>query len=508
MNPGDIVADRFRIAREAGRGGMGIVYLARDLQTAGAVALKILNRAEDADGRFALEGRVLSELRHPCIVPYVAHGTTPAGDRYLAMQWLDGQDLGARLRNPPLGLVEAMAVMTRLTDALAYAHARGIVHRDIKPSNVFLVGKNAADVRLLDFGVARIESKTRAPTATGHAIGTPGYMAPEQIRGERVDARADVFSLGCVAFECLAGKPAFVANHALAVLLKIMLEDAPRVREVEPSVPEALDDLISRMLAKDRNVRPADAAAVLRELAAIPTDRVDSAAIAARTPSGAHAVITEAERRLVSIVIAGEPDAWDAQAGAPSPYAESTLGTHSAVRESLGLRVPFDLRDTVLDGAALSNSARPFGARVELLASGAVVMTLIGEGNATDQAARAARCALALRASLPQVPMALATGRRDLSGQAPMDEAIERAAHLLDRERDRPAESRIARPGITARPRVAPIRIDDVTAALLDARFEVAGADDDRELHGERDPFTRTRTFLGRPAPFIGRDRE
>src|SRR5690606_34861319 len=126
---------------------------------------------------------LLSRLRHPGIVPYVAHGTAADGTPYLAMEWLDGQDLARRLRERCLPLDEALALLERLCAALAFAHGQGVIHRDIKPSNVFLVGGRAEGARLLDFGVARAEPLYEPLTGAGVHLGTPGYMAPEQIRG-------------------------------------------------------------------------------------------------------------------------------------------------------------------------------------------------------------------------------------------------------------------------------------------------------------------------------------
>ncbi|WP_394835606.1 protein kinase [Pendulispora rubella] len=528
MQQGDIVAERFRIDREIGKGGMGIVYSAHDLQANAPVALKVLGRSEDSEGRFMLEATLLSELGHPSIVSYIAHGMTTDGQPYLAMEWLDGEDLGSRLQwhrdeDTGLELDEALRIFRHLAEALAHAHAHGVIHRDIKPSNVFLLrGTELAEgdsgLRLLDFGIARLETNTRTTmTATGRVIGTPGYMAPEQIRGEKVDARADVFSLGCLMFECITGRPAFVANHALAVLLKIVLEEPPRLRDRLPDVPEELDDLVAAMLSKERSERPLDGGAVLARLREIGAHR----GVMSIAPSSMMRVpvITEAERRLVSVVVAGEAVTWDPKA-LVTPPAEASLAYASTLGTSEDLVAVYsrDFRRTVLDPAALADLVRPFGAKVDRLGNGALVMTLwaaASETAATDQAMRAARCALVLRAAMPWIPMALATGRRELgrtrTGPDTVDEAIERAARLFERELDRPPESRIPLSrAATPRPslRALPIRIDEVTAALLDARFEVAGTGDHLELHGEREHIAPARTLLGRPAAFVGRERE
>src|SRR4051812_9777208 len=208
MEPGILVGGRFEIERRAGAGGMGVVYRARDRQ-GGLVALKVLRDPSPiAIERFAREASILADLEHPGIVRYVAQGTTPEGEIYIAMEWLDGEDLHHFLWRQGVGIAESVDVARRIAEALTTAHARGIVHRDIKPSNVFVVGGDLGHLKVLDFGVARLRESDRRATATGATLGTPGYMAPEQVRGERdVDTRADVFSLGCVLFECLTGRP-------------------------------------------------------------------------------------------------------------------------------------------------------------------------------------------------------------------------------------------------------------------------------------------------------------
>ena len=189
MRPGHVIAGRFEVERFAGAGAMGLVYRARDAQTGDPVALKIL--AHGGTERFVREARVLAELRHPHIVRYVAHGATETDEPYLAMEWLEGEDLARRLRRGALGLREAVAMMGFVCFALAEAHSRGVVHRDLKPSNLFLVGGDATQVKVLDFGAARFDrTATSSATASGIVLGTPGYMAPEQVRDERpVDRR-------------------------------------------------------------------------------------------------------------------------------------------------------------------------------------------------------------------------------------------------------------------------------------------------------------------------------
>src|SRR5207302_1047317 len=174
-------------------------------------------------------------------------------------EWLEGEDLKQRLARTGLTAAESVALATRVAEALGAAHARGIVHRDVKPSNLYLPDGDLARVKVLDFGIARILDGGQAQTRTGMLLGTPGYMAPEQARGgKELDARADVFALGCVLFECLTGRAAFVGEHVMALLAKILLEEAPRVSEVRADLPEPLDRLVQRMMAKQAPERPRD----------------------------------------------------------------------------------------------------------------------------------------------------------------------------------------------------------------------------------------------------------
>ncbi|WP_437729428.1 protein kinase domain-containing protein [Sorangium sp. So ce861] len=432
--------------------------------------------------RFAREARIVAELDHPGVVRCIAHDVTAAGQRWLAMEWLDGEDLSARLGRAGLSVDESVAAMVAAADALAAAHARGVVHRDIKPSNLFLVGGDPRRVKLLDFGIARLGGASRAFTQPGAILGTPGYMAPEQAAGEPTDARTDVFSLGAVLFECLTGRPAFMGQNVMALLARLLLEEPPRVRELRGDIPPALDALVARMLAKDPAARPADAAAAaaaLRDLGELGADL-------AAPPSPGDAItrrvteeaITGGEQRVLSVVVA-------------MPEGASGL----ALDDTLPADVNEEQRSRIQ--AALFH----LGARVDQLANGALLLTLQGVGSATDQAARAARCSLLLGPLLAgsqerQEPrggsIAVVTGTADISGRLPVGGLLDRAATLL----------------ASGLPDAGAARLDDVTQSLLDTRFEVARGPLGWELLGEREIGEGARTLLGRPSPCVGRDRE
>ncbi len=268
LGPADVIAGRFEIERRAGSGGMATVFRARDLEQGIPVAIKVLHDPGDRIRmRFAREAEVLASLRHPHIVRYINHGVTPGGDAWMAMEWLEGEDLAQRLARGPMSIPDAVGVARRAADALGAAHVRGVLHRDVKPGNLFLVGGLAERLKLLDFGVARVLAEVGRATRTGTALGTPSYMAPEQATAARdVDARVDVFSLGCVLFEMLAGWAPFQGDNVMAVLSRVLFEDAPRLRDARPEVPPELDALVARMTARDPDLRPADGHAAAAEL--------------------------------------------------------------------------------------------------------------------------------------------------------------------------------------------------------------------------------------------------
>jgi tetratricopeptide (TPR) repeat protein len=479
--PGDAVGGRFLIEEQAASGGMATVYRARDRLRGGAVAVKVLHGQGRIDvERLAREAALLAELAHPGIVGYVAHGATEQGAPFLAMEWLEGETLqqrfaAARAADVParMPVAEAVRLARRVAEALAVAHRRSVVHRDIKPGNIFLPGGDVGRAKLVDFGIARHTRRVRELTQTGTLIGTPGYMAPEQARGiDDVDPRADVFALGCVLYECLTGQPAFVAEQMIGLLAKILLDEVPPLRELVPdgSIPARLDALVGRMLAKEPDDRPADACVLELELQAIAAG-VDGLAAGSPAPvAPPPRALGRAEQRILCVLLV-----QDALPRGPD-------GEAPTVR----------LRDLPPQEEALRAAVLPFGGRLEPVVDGSVAVTISGAGTAMDQAAAAARSALALRRLLPDAPVAVATGRAVLTSRLPAGEAIDRAVRLLSAPRgDRPPA----------------ILLDDVTAGLLGSRFEVAGDDGGLTLRGELEEET-ARTVLGKPTPFIGRERE
>jgi len=460
--------DRYQLLELIGEGGVGRVHRGVDVETGRQVAIKVLrDRSARSLERFAQEARVLADIGHPHVVRYVAHGVAASGEPYLAMEWLVGESLSARLARGRLAVGESLELARRVADALAAAHAIGVVHRDVKPSNLFLVDGAVAEVRVLDFGMA-FAGFASGVSRSGGVLGTPGYMAPEQASsdGVRVDARADVFSLGAVLFECLTGARAFPGSHPLAVLAQLLLGEAPRLREHQPAMPAALDALVARLLAREPTSRPADGAAVLVALEALGPS--GAGVLHSVPPPPPPTAITGEERRLLAVVAV----TLDHPGGSASDFERPALPVASALAAARAV-------------GALE------GARVDELGTSALLVTLTGTAGATDQAVRAARCALGLRSVLPRAPIAVAMGHGEAGGRLPVGPVVERAAELLTAEPD------------------AVLRIDDVTQALLDRRFDVRG--DERDgwtLWGERAIGGRARVLLGRPSPYLGRDRE
>jgi serine/threonine protein kinase len=269
---GFIIDGRFLLEQRVGRGGMGEVYRARDRWTGQVIALKILTGHTDRHiERFAHESELLARLRHPAIVAYLGNGLAAPRRPYLAMEWLEGEELASLLRRGRLAPADAFAVLCRVADALAFVHARGVVHRDIKPSNLFVVRGRVAGLKLIDLGIALAGACVETAPVTGSAVlGTPGYMAPEQVRCHvEIGPPADLFALGCVVYECLIGRRAFAGEHAGAVQAKVLLDDLPPVGSICPDVPPGLEALLARMLSKDPAERPEDGAALCAELDAL-----------------------------------------------------------------------------------------------------------------------------------------------------------------------------------------------------------------------------------------------
>ncbi len=261
---------QYRVLEALGQGGMGTVYLGEDTHLGRRVAIKVISGAAGGDpearARFLQEARAASSLDHPNICAIYQIGETDEGAPFLAMAHYDGATLDRRIDAGPVPLGEAVEIAAQVADGLAHAHARGIVHRDIKPSNVLLTRDGVA--KILDFGLAK-RLGAESLTTTGVSIGTPAYMSPEQVRAEKVDARSDVWAAGVLLYALLAGRSPFDGENLAAVTYAI-LENEPRpLREFFPRVPEGLQAVLDRCLAKNAADRYPDARALAADLRAL-----------------------------------------------------------------------------------------------------------------------------------------------------------------------------------------------------------------------------------------------
>lgn len=275
----------YRIVRLIGKGGMGAVYEARQAPLDRRVALKTLHpdyaSNKGAVARFFNEAKALSRLEHPSIVQVSDFGSAADGTAYLVMEFLRGEPLGHRIRErgargERMPLVSALEVAIQVADVLLVAHAAGIVHRDIKPDNLMLIPDSVAPggerVKVLDFGIAKLthpDDRGAVRTATQAVIGTPSYMSPEQCAGAGgVDERTDVYALGCVLFEMLAGRPPFVAQGGVEIMALHLFQPPPPLQNFAPQAPPPLVDFIHKLLIKDKAQRPTmtQAAEELREM--------------------------------------------------------------------------------------------------------------------------------------------------------------------------------------------------------------------------------------------------
>jgi TolB-like protein/tRNA A-37 threonylcarbamoyl transferase component Bud32 len=299
---------QYEISGEVGSGGMATVYLAKDLKHDRQVAIKVLRpelAAALGPDRFPREIRIVAQLQHPHVLPLHDSGET-AGFLYYVMPFVDGESLRAKVeREGQLPVHDAVRILREVADALAYAHGRGVMHRDIKPDNVMLSGRHAL---VMDFGVAKAVSNAAGDklTTVGVAVGTPTYMSPEQATGEaHIDHRSDIYALGILAYELLAGAPPFTGKTAQSILSSHVLDKPKELSAVRTAVSPGLSSLVMRCLEKNPADRPQSAEEVLNELEAL------------ATPSGG---VTPTNTRPVRVVKPGAKEGGEsdgASAGSP-----------------------------------------------------------------------------------------------------------------------------------------------------------------------------------------------
>ncbi len=262
---------RYNVIGEIGKGGMGVVYKALDPDIDRLVALKTLPRHlaeddvkyEEYHRRLKREAQAAGRLSHPGIVTVHDVGEYEGG-AFIAMEFIDGFNLSSVIRSGPLPPKQVVEIVRQAGVALDYAHERGVIHRDIKPANLIL--QENGRIKITDFGVARIDFSTL--TATGSRIGSPSYMSPEQVRGERVTGKSDIFSLGVVAYQLLTGRKPFIAENVNAVSHKILSEEPTPASELRPSLPPEVDEVLEKAMSKSAEERYASGEAFAVDLAA------------------------------------------------------------------------------------------------------------------------------------------------------------------------------------------------------------------------------------------------
>jgi len=283
LPPGSVLGQRYRLDRQIGSGSMGVVYAAHDLSRDRPVALKMIDRSHTADAtmvaRFQREGRIVSDLRHPNIVEVFDVGEID-GDWVMTMELLDGTNLADAIEATTAYTPEsAIPILRGVLDALEIAHARQIVHRDIKPQNIFLArnGGVAATVKVLDFGVAKVVGLNSEDqlTRSGTILGTPEFMAPEQATGKGADHRSDLYAVACVAYAMLCGRPPFVDNWPMRIVMKQAFEPPVPPSRLRPELARApeIDRVMARALEKnpeDRYQSAGEMRAAIEALAGVP----------------------------------------------------------------------------------------------------------------------------------------------------------------------------------------------------------------------------------------------
>jgi serine/threonine protein kinase len=292
------LAGQYQIEQEIGRGGMGIVYLARDLKLDRPVAIKTLPahlaNSGDVRERFLREARTAAHLSHPSIVP-IHRADEIAGEVFFVMGYVDGESLAQRIQaqgRPPFA--ETVAQLRDVALALGYAHARGVVHRDVKAENILLERSTGRAV-VTDFGIARL-AESKQLTATGQVLGTVHYMSPEQVTGEAVDGRSDIYALGVVAFLALSGRFPFDSETPSAILVSHVTRTPPRLADIAPDVPAALAAIVDRCLAKSPAHRFETCGAMAEALERV---RTDAAAADHGRASGVHVLVSETQAQSV-----------------------------------------------------------------------------------------------------------------------------------------------------------------------------------------------------------------
>ena len=358
--PGDLIADRYELEELVGTGGMSTVFRAHDRQLERRVAIKILHEhyADDPEylERFRREARAVARLSHPNIVTVIDRGDDD-GRQYIVFEYVDGENLKELVvRSGRLPVPQALELALAVADGLSFAHEHGLVHRDVKPQNVLL--SSEGEVKVTDFGIARSLHVEHGVTQTGTVLGTGEYLAPEQASGKQVSPATDVYSLGVVLWELLAGDVPFTGENFVAVALRHVNEPPPHLRERRPDVSPRLDAAVQRALAKDPASRFPSMAAFAKELRACLAEPEGTGAAAGGGRPRAHArhaaPRSGAGTRPPATTVAIPPRAallWAARRSSSRPLRSRPSCSCSAARATTAY----------LAGAAAARRASPSG---------------------------------------------------------------------------------------------------------------------------------------------------
>jgi serine/threonine-protein kinase len=306
---------KYRVVRIVGEGGMGRVYEATDPVIHRRVAIKTISQGvvqdPDTRARFLREAQAAGQLSHPNLITIFDVGEE-GGSPFIVMEYLEGEELSRVIAKHTLSLDAKLRLMIEVCQGLAYAHSKGLVHRDIKPANIFVT--TAQQVKILDFGLAR--GTVSEITQTGHVVGTPSYMSPEQVRGDAVDHRADIFSVGVVLYELLSGQKAFKGDSVAATIFQVLERQPDPLERLDPHLPPGLSRVVERALAKDPNARYQRIDEMLAELMAIRVEAQATTFIARpATPRPGIAPATPSPAPSMSAAAAASPAPSMAKAG-------------------------------------------------------------------------------------------------------------------------------------------------------------------------------------------------
>ena len=363
---------KYQIVEKVGVGGFGTVYKGRDPFIKRNVAIKTCQSdEEEIRKRFFREAEFAGNLHHRNVTTIYDFGVTDDGTPYIVQEFLTGDDLDKVIKkHAPMSLQRKIDILVDVCEGLGYAHAAGIIHRDIKPSNIRILDDGS--VKIMDFGIAKSMVSPSTLTQTGITLGTASYLAPEQIRGETLDARTDIFSLGVLAYELLTGQKPFTGDHISTVLYKIMNEIPPRPGDVDPAIPRPLEAAVAKALEKDRNLRYATCAELKADLAA----SLRSAPLETITrPTAIHPVSdTEKTVATPSRGLAQPASGPTPPPSSPARSARAATGEVAEVRLRTEETGPRPLPPAPPKGGAGWKIALGFGAALLVAAGGFVVL--------------------------------------------------------------------------------------------------------------------------------------